>query len=227
MHPLDKAIWAALSGPQTAFSEGGSLARRFRTEVSPFGSAADASAASIAALGALVPEDGELWLLEPALPAPPPGIEIVIADMGVQLIAQSFRAEGRAPAIEELGEADAEEMRALALLTKPGPFLPRTHTLGRFLGVRENGRIIAMAGERLKPEGFIEISAVCTHPDYRGRGLGASLTRAVGARILADGLTPFLHTYAANAGAIALYQRLGFAVRCEVPHAVWRRAHSA
>jgi predicted GNAT family acetyltransferase len=113
-------------------------------------------------------------------------------------------------------------MLALATLTRPGPFRARTHTLGRFIGIRDSGRLIAMAGERLKLDGFVEISAVCTHPDYRGRGYGGALMKMVGKRILSEGDTPFLHTYADNTVAIALYRRLGFEVRAEVIHAVWK-----
>jgi predicted GNAT family acetyltransferase len=81
-----------------------------------------------------------------------------------------------------------------------------------------------MAGERMQMPGFIEISAVCTHPDYRGRGYGAALMRAVGDRILSEGERPFLHAYASNTGAIALYRKLGFELRAEVTHAVWSKA---
>jgi predicted GNAT family acetyltransferase len=123
-----------------------------------------------------------------------------------------------------LGEDDAADMLALATLTKPGPFRTRTHTMGRFVGVREGGRLIAMAGERLHAPGYREITAVCTHPDVRGRGLGAALMRVVGQRMIAEGDQPFLHSYASNEPAIALYRRLGFEVRTEVVHAVWKRS---
>jgi predicted GNAT family acetyltransferase len=123
-----------------------------------------------------------------------------------------------------LGDADAPEMLALATLTRPGPFKLHTHRLGRFLGVRENGQLIAMAGERTRSGAFIEVSAVCTHPDYRGRGLGAALIRAVCDRILGEQKTPYLHSYANNEVAIGLYRSLGFGVRTEVQHCVWARA---
>ncbi|HYE45032.1 MAG TPA: GNAT family N-acetyltransferase [Caulobacter sp.] len=104
-------------------------------------------------------------------------------------------------------------MLALATLTRPGPFFERTHELGDFVGIKQGGRLIAMAGERLAPDGFTEVSGVCTDPDHRGRGYAAALMRRVAGSILGRGETPFLHSYADNAGAIALYESLGFVVR--------------
>jgi predicted GNAT family acetyltransferase len=118
--------------------------------------------------------------------------------------------------IVPLGEDDAPQMFDLATLTKPGPYFARTHRLGDFVGVKRDGRLIAMAGERMKPDGFTEVSGVCTHPDARGRGYAGALMRVVVTRILARGETPFLHAYAANTGAIGLYETLGFALRREV-----------
>jgi predicted GNAT family acetyltransferase len=115
-------------------------------------------------------------------------------------------------------------MLALATLTKPGPFLPRTHELGQFWGVKENGRLIAMAGERMKLPGFTEVSGVCTHPDFRGRGLAGVLSRVVATHIMNRGETPFLHAYAANRPAISLYESLGFRLRCNVGVTVLTRA---
>jgi predicted GNAT family acetyltransferase len=224
MHPLDKLAWTALTTRQAHLSEGGPLARRFRADIGPFAACADESEAAVAALAELIPADGDISLLEPAPPAPPPGATLVMTALGLQMVWTKFSAEQRGFNIQPLSDADAEEMLALALLTKPGPFRARTNTLGRFVGIRDNGKFVAMAGERLQIAGFIEISGVCTHPDYRGRGYGAALMRTVGARIIADGETPFLHTYAHNTGAIALYQSLGFETRCEVTHAVWKRA---
>jgi predicted GNAT family acetyltransferase len=111
----------------------------------------------------------------------------------------------------------------LATLTKPGPYFARTHRLGDFVGVKQDGRLIAMAGERMKPDGFTEVSGVCTHPDARGRGYAGALMRVVVAKILARGETPFLHVYAANTGAIGLYETLGFALRREVTMTVLTR----
>ena len=116
----------------------------------------------------------------------------------------------------QLGDADAPEMLALATLTEPGPFFVKTHQLGRFVGIRQDGRLVAMAGERMQPDGFTEVSGVCTHPDHRGRGYAAALMGEVARGILARGDTPFLHAYASNQAAIALYERLGFQHRREI-----------
>ena len=222
-HPLDRPIWQALNTRQKHFDPTGTTARRFPADVSPFVAPQDLSPASLAAAAALMPEGDDISLVERTIPEPPPGFVATTAPC-VQMIARTFT--GAAPSFEvvQLTDADAPEMLALATLTRPGPFRARTNTLGRFLGVREDGKLIAMAGERMHVDGFHEISAVCTHPDYRGRGLGAGLMKVIGARMLAEGDTPFLHTYTTNTGAIALYERLGFETRCEIIHIVWKRA---
>jgi predicted GNAT family acetyltransferase len=129
----------------------------------------------------------------------------------VQFVApDSFGAEE--PEAVVLGPDDLPEMIALTALTEPGPFRSRTIECGRYLGVRRDGELIAMAGERYQLPGYIEISAVCTHPDFRGEGLATRLIRAVAAGIEAAGARPFLHTGATNTNAIRLYERLGFTV---------------
>jgi ribosomal protein S18 acetylase RimI-like enzyme len=223
-HPLDRPVWSALTTRQKEFGVGDGLALRFAADVSPLAAARDASGAALAALLSLLPADDEISLLERAPPPAPPGVALSMGGLCLQMATQGIIGAAGGAAIEALGDSDGADMLALAALTRPGPFRTRTHALGRFLGVRDGARLIAMAGERMQIDGFIEISAVCTHPDYRGRGYGAALLRAVGARILAQGATPFLHSYADNATALALYRRLGFSVRAEVTHAVWRRA---
>ena len=116
------------------------------------------------------------------------------------------------------------DMLELATLTRPGPFLPRTHELGSFVGIRSSGKLVAMAGERLKVPGFTEISGVCTDPDFRGRGYAGILSRIVATRISERGETPFLHAWASNAAAIRLYEELGFRHRQMMSVTVLKRS---
>ena len=122
-------------------------------------------------------------------------------------------ASNRSAEIDELGPRDSPEMVELTTLTKPGPFGSRTHELGYYVGIRQEGKLVAMAGERLKVPGYTEVSAVCTHPDYLGRGYAGALMTEVMQQIRERGETPFLHVRADNARAIALYERLGFRIR--------------
>lgn len=147
---------------------------------------------------------------------PPADWEPIFVLEGRQMIATDTAPPDDPPTgieVVELGADSVPEMLGLIARTQPGPFRPRTHELGTYLGIREDGRLVAMAGERLRPPGWTEISAVCTAAEARGRGHAARLIRALAARIVARGERPFLHVAAANTGAIALYERLGFRTR--------------
>jgi ribosomal protein S18 acetylase RimI-like enzyme len=222
-HPLDRPIWSALTSRQAAFGSDGAFARRFHEEIGPFAAAIDVSADAVAALGALTHADDDMSLLERSPPPPPAGVTLKMSAAGVQMVVKALNARGSGAPFEALSDADVPDMIALATLTKPDPFRAKTHTLGRFVGVREQGDLIAMAGERMQTDDFVEVSGICTHPDHRGRGLAAALTRVVTDRILREGRTPFLHAYAANTGAISVYRKLGFVYRCDVTHAIWSR----
>lgn len=126
-------------------------------------------------------------------------------------------------AVETLTSSDADEMLALAELTLPGPFGKRTGDLGLYLGIREAGKLVAMAGERLQPIGYTEVSSVCTHPASRGNGYASSLVSALANRIVERGETPFLHVRATNTGAIRVYEKLGFQTRRVFDLAVVKR----
>jgi ribosomal protein S18 acetylase RimI-like enzyme len=221
-HLLDRPIWSALATRQAHFAQGGDLVRRFPAEVSPFVAAREATPEAVAGIAAEISGGEDISLVEVAPPHAPAGISESRLPI-FQMVWERFSSGASDFDIRPLGEADATEMLALATLTRPGPFRSRTHTMGRFVGVRENGQLIAMAGERLNVTGYHEISAVCTHPDWRGRGLGPTLMRVVGKRILEEGDIPFLHTYATNTTAVALYRKLGFDVRAELTHAIWKR----
>jgi ribosomal protein S18 acetylase RimI-like enzyme len=146
---------------------------------------------------------------------PPAGWKVVLSIPGVQLVDVGVAVAPDDEAVS-LGAPDVPEMLDLVARTEPGPFLPRTIELGTYLGIRRGGALVAMAGERLHPPGWTEISAVCTDPAYRGHGLATRLTLAVAAGIRARGETPFLHAAASNVNAIRLYESLGFRFRRDV-----------
>ena len=223
-HPLDRPVWSALTSRWKPLSLGDDRARRLAPEYGPFAAAADLSPESLAALAALAPAEGVLALLEAEAQPVPPALQASFGAPAVQMMCEAVTPGEPAFAYAPLTDADASEMLALARLTKPGPFAERTHRLGRFIGVRTGGRLVAMAGERMRPTGFTEVSGVCTHPDARGRGYAAALMRVVARRILDEGETPFLHAYADNAGAIALYESLGFRIRRTIQVTMLARA---
>ncbi|MBB2902347.1 ribosomal protein S18 acetylase RimI-like enzyme [Kineococcus radiotolerans] len=221
-HPLDNPVWESLATTHAHLAEGSGRGRRFPADVSPFSGLADqADPAAWDDLAAVTGPGAEV--LVPALTVEPPaGFAVTRPFPGVQLVAtDALRTEPHPDAVE-LGEDDVPEVLDLVARTRPGPFGPRTVLLGRYLGVREGGRLVAMAGERLRPTGATEISAVCTDPAARGRGLATALVRAVAHGVRERGELPFLHAAAQNVRAIALYEHLGFRRRRDVDFATVR-----
>lgn len=215
-HPLDRPVWSMLTGPLAQLASGGEHAVRIDPGYGPFAAARDDSDQAQHALARVVESAaGEVWLVEPEAWPAPPGTRAVRTAPLVQMLAETpAPLEPGDEAAQPLGEADVEAMTELALATEPGPWGPMTHRYGQFYGVRDEGRLVAMAGERMRPAaGFSEVSAVCTWPEHRGRGHAARLIRRVMAGFGERGDVPFLHSYAGNAGAIALYEKLGFRVR--------------
>lgn len=162
---------------------------------------------------------GELAVMFTPEPVSPPAVlEVAMAATGEQMIGAPADATLRDREIVRLGAADVPEMAELIKLTNPGPFAARTHELGTFLGIKDGGRLVAITGERMKPGKFVEMTSVCVHPDYRGRGYAQALLSAVSRGIVARGEEPMLHVYSSNASAIALYkrQRMGTRRRLQV-----------
>jgi ribosomal protein S18 acetylase RimI-like enzyme len=205
---LDNPVWASLTGPHHRhLVERRGDAARYLPDVAPFLAVGSpdgwSDVAAMAGAGAVVVVAG--------VPAPA-GWELVDEVPGVQLVDAGVAAAPFAEAVR-LTAADVPEMLDLVARTEPGPFRERTIELGTYLGVRREGRLVAMAGERLRPPGWTEISAVCTDPAYRGQGLATSLVRALVAGIRARGEQAILHAAARNTGAIRLYESLGFHLR--------------
>ena len=218
VHPLDRPLWSMLTGRQAHLAEGGPQAFRIDRGYGVFGVAADTGAAAQAALAALVPEGGELWIVEGEAWPVPPGTREVKRAVLAQMVAEGPPPAPRdgEPVIVALGDTDAAEMAALADHAEPGPWGPKTHSYGPFFGVREDGRLLAMAGQRILVPGMAEVSGVSTWADCRGRGLARALIAHVMRAMVARGEMPFLHSYADNEGAIGLYESLGFRIRRNV-----------
>jgi predicted GNAT family acetyltransferase len=205
-----------LTTRQAAIAQRFGAAVRLQSDIGVFAAAADTGAESRAALADLPCGPEGLWLLEREEVAPPPGLCVHHTSACVQMVADTVDVREPDFAFVALGDADAPQMFALARQCEPGPFFEHTNRMGRFIGVKREGRLVAMAGERLQPDGYTEVSGVCTDPDHRGRGYAGGLMRMVATRILARGEVSFLHSYADNAGAIALYESLGFRFRARI-----------
>ena len=212
-HPLDHPIWNALTSTQSALALGGALARRYPPEIAPFADLAEMSPEGFSALGALMSPSDFVVLFTPEPVTAPAAFKTLLAKTGEQMIGTPADAAPNAAEIVTLGAADVSDMIDLTKLTNPGPFAVRTHELGTFLGIRVDGRLAAMAGERMKPGRHTEITAVCVHPDHRGRGYAQVLLGAVARGIVARGDIPFLHVFSDNESAIALYRRQGMEIR--------------
>ena len=213
-HILDRPIWSSLNSAHAHFSVGSQCARRFECDISPFAAARDESAQSLSDLAELIPDDGQIMIAQAKPIIPPFKTRTKFTTTAFQMVHQggSFATKNK-HIVEPLTLSDGPAMLELAALTKPGPFLDRTHLLGEFWGVKKDGQLIAMAGERLKQPGFTEISGVCTHPDFQGKGLGRELCITLLIRINDRGETPYLHVFSNNTHAIELYEKLGFNTR--------------
>ncbi len=214
MHPLDNVIWQALTTRQAHFAEGGSRARKFIREVSPLAAFEEDGPDGYAELAELLLPSGTLGLFLDHPYEPRPAWSYVVGAPLLQMVCENdvgpVPLAASATMIEELGDADSPEMIELTALTKPGPFGARTHELGMYVGIRREGKLVAMAGERLKVPGYAEVSAVCTHPEHTRKGYAAMLMTGVMRLICNRGEIPFLHVRQDNFRAIELYRRLGF-----------------
>lgn len=211
MHPLDDLIWNSLGTRHAKVAEGNARARRFIPEVSMLGTVAEFTPAGYDALAELQ-RNGEATAMFLNAPAKPPSGWVVVreAPLWQMVLSDASVPYERHGDVLTLGAADAPEMVELAALTKPGPFSLRTHELGTYLGIRVDGKLAAMAGERLKVAGYTEVSGVCTHPEHIGKGYARTLMGMLIEQIRGRGERPFLHVRENNTRALEIYRRMGF-----------------
>lgn len=208
-HPLDNPVWHALGGPQFRLGATDGKVRHYDPTIAMFAAVGDPAAADVAGL----PKGRSYGFVTVERVRFPASIEVEREAEVMQMIAERPSPDAPNEEVVALVDSNVPEMMTLAELTHPGPFAGRTIKMGTFWGVFVEGRLAAMAGERMRLDGFTEVSAVCTHPDFRGRGFARSLVSKVLAGVIERGETPFLHVYPDNRPAIAAYEKLGFTQR--------------
>lgn len=223
-HPLDDPIWSALTGPNARFAVRRGKAVHFHRDVAPFSAIAEPSDEAYADLAVDLPSGALARMFRPAMEPLPDGWDHVEDFPLLQMTALGTQGPNDRDfsAVSVLGLADIGEMIDLVTLTEPGPLGPRTPELGTYVGIRQHGRLVAMGGERMRVPGYVELSAICTAPDARGRGHAELLVRHLMQLASDRSEIPFLHVAADNKPAIALYEKLGFRVR-KVLHVLRRR----
>ena len=218
MDLLDRPVWNALTTVQAHVAVVTGVAVRMDPDFGPFAAARDTSEEAQAALAAtLQGPDDRIGVVEREAWPVPEGTKVLGGGDLAQLVFEGpTPKEPDDPRIKRLGERDAKAMAALAHATEPGPWGPKTHRYGPYYGIRIGRKLASMAGERMRLPGLAELSGVSTWPEFRGQRLAKVLVRRVVCGFLERGDTPFLHCYAANAGAIALYEALGFRTRARM-----------
>jgi ribosomal protein S18 acetylase RimI-like enzyme len=212
---LDCPPWSALTSDNRQFAQGSPLALRYHPDVAPFGALAEQSDSCFRALIPLIPTDGRVALqtFDP-IKAPAPLVIDRQAPLFQMVLSKPLdKIPQSGLTFLELGRADVPEMMELAERTRPGPFAARTIELGRYIGIRSGGTLIAMVGERMRFGRFVEVSAVCVDPKFRGKGLAEFLIMRLSRDLQSADLLPFLHVFESNDSAVSLYEKLGFTKR--------------
>ncbi|KKO16817.1 MULTISPECIES: GNAT family N-acetyltransferase [Pseudomonas] len=207
---LDNPVWNAVSKVQRQLSLTNSLACRYLPEVAPFAATSTLTAEAFRQLRELMGQDDHVIVQSLTTLPPTEGLNLTRLGVVRQMIAPGMPSGVQEDNLLRLGKGDVGDMLRLAQSTRPGPFGKRTLEMGNYLGVRDQGRLIAMAGERMRLEGFVEISAVCVEGTHRGKGLAGLLMNALRRDIVSRGEIPFLHVLDDNKSALSLYRRLGF-----------------
>ncbi|GAB3312358.1 GNAT family N-acetyltransferase [Hymenobacter humi] len=228
-HVLDNPVWNALISGNKGLSEGVDGVKYFASDVSPFVGFETLAPQCFGLLHDLMPTQRLLGVVSPAALAIPGQWQVVQQMQVLQMVQEAATADAVAEEARliPLGQEHVPAMLALTKRTNPGPFASNTIAFGHYAGIFDGNELVAMAGQRLHPEPYAEISAVCTHPDYLGRGYARQLLQYQARRIRAEAGIPFLHVKADNTGAIKLYESLGFRTRKEMSFYIIRKAPNA
>jgi ribosomal protein S18 acetylase RimI-like enzyme len=221
--PLDNPVWSSLTTTHASFAEGNKLAKRYPVDVAPLAATSDQSSESYHSLAQLLGPGGATALAFVAKPELPAGWTVLRLLPNIQMVGTHPIPLSVEHRIEDLNISHIDEMLALTKLTELGRFRRGAPELGSYIGIHESDQLVAMAGEGFRFPGYTEISAVCTHPEYRERGYASSLISALTQKITERGETPFLHVSRENARAIRVYEKLGFETRCDITFAIVKR----
>ena len=215
-HPLDNPVWHSLMTQHAGLALTADGAARYPASIVPFAAVGEPSARAASQLTSLV-DDAESVFVVSVAPEPPPGWQLEPKKPVLQMICATRAPEVPGPPVRTMTAAEAPDMIALTDLVFPGFFRPRTLEMGSYLGIYDGSRLAAMAGERMRLDGYQELSAVCTHPDYTGRGYAQRLLANLCNSAFDRGFTPFLHVYADNERAIGVYRKMNFVDRTVLP----------
>ncbi len=216
-HVLDNPIYHALCSGHRTFAKGLDDVKYYQEDVAPFAGLKENSRANFDLLFEISHSEQTFVVFTPTAYEIPKGWELIThIDMFQMVYEHVDVPNGDEVAFEDLNEAHVDEMLELVKLTQPGPFRSKTILLGNYIGIFRKQKLVAMAGHRFNPTPYIEISAVCTHPDYLGKGYAHQLLREQIKRILATSQIPFLHVRNDNVAAVKLYQKLGFVIRTDM-----------
>ncbi len=218
-HILDKPIWWALHDDCKHLGQGSDQVKIFHPEVAPFAAVSSDTTDNFQGLYERIQNEQVVVMFSPKQDLDPAPLNIIANIPGIQMVFEG-KVEASEPEslteIVELGEAQIPEMLALSQIAQPGPFSKRTIEFGGYNGIYRVENLVAMLGERLRTGQFTEISAVCTHPDYAGKGFARKLLTHIVGKITAEGRVPYLHVRLDNTGAIELYRKLGFVKRSDM-----------
>ncbi len=218
-YKLNNPAWYALSEKHQHFAVGNEAIKRYSDTIAPF--------AACLSTKLVRPEQfdecincNESFFIIGEMPLLPANYSIESKLLCLQMIAASVKTIPATVKIERLSEADDEQMITLVNVVFPGYYQPATRLMGDYFGIRHNGELVAMAGERMRMDGFTEISAVVTHPDFTGRKYAQQLVSLIAGKNLESGIIPFLHAAETNERAVKIYEHLGFVQRRII--AVWK-----